>query len=66
MYELQMYPFWLGVISYIMGSVIMVVKVPERWLPGKFCYLGASHQIHHFCVLFGGFIQLWANFRLYH
>lgn len=66
MYDFDTYPYWLGVFSYLIGGVLMTIKFPERWFPGRFDYFGASHQLHHFCVLFGGFIHLWANVREYH
>lgn len=66
MYEFQFYPYMLGVSSYLLGGLLFAAKFPERFLKGKCCYVGASHQIHHFCVLFGGLIHLWASVREYH
>lgn len=66
MYDFQMFPYMLGVLSYLLGGVLFASKFPERFFKGKFCYVGASHQLHHFCVLFGGSIHLWASVREYH
>lgn len=38
---------------YFVGAIIYAARVPERWLPGKFDYLGASHNIWHVAVLCG-------------
>ncbi|KAI8887450.1 hypothetical protein K501DRAFT_268771 [Backusella circina FSU 941] len=37
--------------SYIIGALIYGCRIPERILPGRFNYFGASHQIFHFCVV---------------
>lgn len=36
---------------YIVGAGIYVARIPERLAPGKFDYIGASHQIFHCFVL---------------
>ena len=66
MYEFQEFPYMLGVFSYMVGGVLFASKFPERYFKGMLCYVGASHQLHHFCVLFGGGIHLWASVREYH
>lgn len=40
-------------VAYIGGAVLYACRVPERWMPGTFDYLGASHQIFHVMVLVG-------------
>ena len=35
----------------LLGSVINVKRFPERWVDGKFDYLGNSHNIMHVIVL---------------
>jgi adiponectin receptor len=40
---------------YLLGAIIYAARVPERWLPGRFDYLGASHNIWH-CAVLGGII----------
>ena len=43
--------FFLGmVLCYIGGAGIYVYQVPERFSPGSFDYILASHQIWHLCV----------------
>jgi adiponectin receptor len=38
---------------YLLGALVYASKVPERWFPGFFDYLGASHNLWHFAVLGG-------------
>ena len=35
---------------YGLGLVFFVTRFPERWAPGRFDLVGASHQIWHACV----------------
>src|SRR5262249_42261385 len=43
---------------YILGCVIFVCQVPERWYPGRFDLFGASHQVFHFSALAAAASQL--------
>lgn len=36
---------------YVVGAVLYAARVPERFAPGKFDMLGASHQIFHVLIL---------------
>ena len=36
---------------YILGAGIYAARVPERWAPGRFDLLGASHQVFHCFVV---------------
>merc|ERR1711871_180308 len=36
---------------YLLGTLFYVAKVPERWWPGCFDYIGGSHLIWHILVL---------------
>ncbi|RIA86658.1 hemolysin-III related-domain-containing protein [Glomus cerebriforme] len=42
---------------YITGAVIYGARVPERWYPGVFDLLGASHQIFHLFVIAGALVH---------
>jgi adiponectin receptor len=66
MYNFDTYPYWLGVTAYLIGVLFFLTKFPERYFKGWFDNFGASHQVHHFCVLLGGSIHLWANVREFH
>ena len=36
---------------YILGAVVYVTRVPERFFPGKFNTWASSHQLFHICVV---------------
>ena len=39
--------------ALVSGAILYAAKVPERWVPGAFDYVGGSHNIWHFAVLGG-------------
>ncbi|KAJ7069531.1 HlyIII-domain-containing protein [Mycena amicta] len=41
----------LSAFLYIGGGLLYANRIPERFAPGKFDYVLASHQIFHVCVL---------------
>ena len=51
LYELLMY------CCYGAGVVIYALRIPERWMPGKFDLIGHSHQLFHLLVIAGAYIQ---------
>ncbi|KAF2239147.1 hemolysin-III family protein [Viridothelium virens] len=46
-------PIVKSLLVYLGGAVLYAGKVPERWFPGAFDYVGGSHNIWHFAVLGG-------------
>lgn len=46
-------PITKSVLVYITGAILYASKVPERWCPGAFDYVGGSHNIWHVAVLCG-------------
>ncbi|XP_078443277.1 heptahelical transmembrane protein ADIPOR1-like [Wolffia australiana] len=40
-------------VSYAVGTLFYVTRVPERWKPGRFDIAGHSHQIFHILVVAG-------------
>ncbi|WOO80443.1 ADIPOR-like receptor [Vanrija pseudolonga] len=46
-----------GGASYIFGALLYAGRIPERLAPGKFDYIGSSHQIFHCFVLLGAWFQ---------
>ena len=44
---------------YGLGLVFFVTRFPERWAPGRFDLVGASHQLWHACVWAAG--AAWAH-----
>ena len=48
-------PVSQSIAVYLVGAIIYAAKLPERWGPGWFDYVGGSHNIWHFAVLGGIF-----------
>ena len=46
-------PVMKSVSVYLVGALIYAAQIPERWCPGWFDYIGASHNIWHLAVLGG-------------
>jgi len=57
--------YGIGLLTYIIALVIYLGRVPERWFPGKFDYLGSSHQIWHLLVMVGAYVTLTASYEVY-
>ncbi|KAI9794844.1 MAG: hypothetical protein M1816_002972 [Peltula sp. TS41687] len=38
---------------YLIGACVYAAKIPERWWPGVFDYVGGSHNLWHLAVLGG-------------
>ncbi|KAK7971470.1 hypothetical protein PG989_016486 [Apiospora arundinis] len=47
----------LAVINFS-GSAIYAARIPERWFPGTFDYIGQSHNLMHILVLMGALVRL--------
>jgi adiponectin receptor len=72
MHGVYIYGFWgveermglrwslLQGVLYVVGTAIFALCVPERWYPGRFDLVGASHQIMHFCALSAAAAELTA------
>ncbi|KAL1304921.1 hypothetical protein AAFC00_003835 [Neodothiora populina] len=46
-------PITKSLLVYIIGAFMYAAKIPERFCPGWFDYVGGSHNIWHFAVLGG-------------
>ncbi len=54
---------------YIVGALLYAMRVPERFYPGRFDYLGASHQIFHCLILaaaWSHYISLRRGYAFWH
>ncbi|CAN4113059.1 unnamed protein product [Withania somnifera] len=61
-YELAM------ALSYLIGTMFYITRIPERWMPGFFDLAGHSHQIFHVFVILGalshyGAAQVFLEYR---
>ncbi|KAL2144392.1 hypothetical protein VTI28DRAFT_9129 [Corynascus sepedonium] len=46
-------PIGKSLAVYFLGALVYASKVPERWCPGMFDYVGGSHNLWHIAVLGG-------------
>lgn len=46
-------PITKSILVYFLGALMYAAKIPERFLPGAFDYVGCSHNIWHLAVLGG-------------
>jgi adiponectin receptor len=46
-------PITKSITVYLVGAFVYASRVPERWYPGAFDYIGGSHNLWHFAVLGG-------------
>ncbi len=46
-------PIIRSLLLYLGGAFIYAGQIPERWFPGTFDYVGASHNLWHMAVLGG-------------
>ena len=46
-------PVAKSVAVYLIGACVYASKIPERWWPGGFDYVGGSHNLWHLAVLGG-------------
>jgi adiponectin receptor len=46
-------PIAKSLLVYVAGALVYASKVPERWCPGMFDYIGGSHNLWHLAVLGG-------------
>lgn len=46
-------PIVKSISVYLIGAFVYASKVPERWCPGMFDYIGGSHNLWHLAVLGG-------------
>ncbi|KAL1917467.1 uncharacterized protein VTP21DRAFT_3860 [Calcarisporiella thermophila] len=48
-----------------LGVIILAVRWPERWLPGKFDFVLHSHQLWHLCVWAGMYLNYLAVMEMH-
>ena len=58
-------PIFKSVCVYISGAVIYATRVPEKWWPGTFDFVGGSHNIWHLAVLGGIFFHYGAMMEFF-
>jgi adiponectin receptor len=59
--------FWIaGGAAYIFGCLLYILRFPERFWPGKFDFVGSSHQIFHIMVFVGVALHHYASVDTYY
>jgi adiponectin receptor len=46
-------PILKSLTVYFGGAILYANRIPERWFPGMFDYVGGSHNIWHIAVVAG-------------
>lgn len=49
--DIRFFYWYLGGITYVIGAVLYLIRLPEKYFPGKFDIFGSSHQLLHIAVL---------------
>lgn len=58
--------YLIGGLSYIIGALIYMGRLPEKACPGRFCIWGSSHQIWHCLVVTGIVFHYFDSINMYH
>ena len=64
--EVNLIYWYIGGICYVIGALLYIIRFPEKKFPGKFDYIGASHQIFHILVFFGALFHFFGSLDAYH
>ena len=56
---------YLGMLSYLLGGILYLKRVPEKYFPGIFDYFGNSHQLFHILILPAIFLNYFAFLDIY-
>ena len=59
-------PWTVGEFAYGIGAVLYATNTPERWVKGKFDYLGHGHNLFHMGCIIGALIHIWASLKCFH
>lgn len=64
--EPKLKDYWKAIASLVIGTVIYIYRMPERWSKtGTFDLIFSSHQIMHCMVLVAIYFTFEANKQLY-
>jgi len=45
--------------SYLIGGLVFATRFPEAWKPGRFNFIGHSHQLFHILVVMAATVHAW-------
>ena len=52
--------------SYILGVVVYISRIPERFYPGTFDFIGQSHNIWHLFVVAAALFHYLGSLEVFH
>ena len=64
--HLDLFYWILGGILYILGAVIYMLRLPERFFPGFFDIFGSSHQIFHIFIVIAALMMYYAALQSFY
>ncbi|KAI9145599.1 hemolysin-III related-domain-containing protein [Paraphysoderma sedebokerense] len=59
-----LYGWFVMGFTYIFGAMIYAFKIPECFAPGKFDFIGHSHQWWHICVVAAAYVHYISSVEL--
>jgi adiponectin receptor len=64
--EFDLTPWMVGAALYITGAVIYIMKIPERFYPRAYDYIGSSHNLLHCFVVAAALVHYNASINCFH
>ena len=64
--EIRIFYWFLGGVTYVLGGLIYIIRFPERKYPGKFDYIGSSHQLFHIAVVVAAYFHYLGSLDAYY
>jgi adiponectin receptor len=64
--EFDFFPWGVGAAFYIGGAIIYSFKIPERFYPRAYDYIGSSHNLLHVCVVAAALVHYNASINCFH
>ena len=63
--NIDLSPYYLGGVFYLIGAILFATRIPERFGPGKFDNFGNAHNIFHVFVVVAAIIHYNAGLKLF-
>ena len=64
--QIKIFYWFLGGVTYVLGGFIYIIRFPERKYPGKFDYIGSSHQLFHIAVVAAAYFHYLGSLDAYY
>jgi adiponectin receptor len=63
---IKIFYWFIGGVTYVLGGLIYITRFPERKYPGKFDYIGSSHQLFHITVVVAAYFHYLGSLDAYY